>query len=89
MDWEPATENNFALQGDCYYSDAGETIDETTLTPPFVNRVNFVDDDKGGNVLGRWTHNFSDTSQLSLQMYYDHSGARGRAHRHQKRHLRF
>jgi iron complex outermembrane receptor protein len=24
-------------------------------------------------VLGRWTHNFSDTSQLNLQMYYDHS----------------
>jgi iron complex outermembrane recepter protein len=73
MDWEPSAENSFTLQGDLYYSDAGETVDETTLTPPFANRVNFIDHDGGGNVLGRWTHNFSDTSQLNLQMYYDHS----------------
>jgi iron complex outermembrane receptor protein len=73
MDWEPTAENNFTLQGDYYSLNAGETIDETTLTPPFVNRVNFVDDDTGGNVLGRWTHNYSDTSQLSLQMFYDRS----------------
>ena len=72
-DWEPSAENNFTLQGDLYYSEAGETIDATTLTPPFVNRNNFVDYNNGGNVLGRWTHNYSDTSQLSLQMYYDHS----------------
>ena len=72
-DWEPTTENNFTLQGDFYYSEAGETIDETTLTPPFANRNNYVDYNNGGNVLGRWTHNFSDTSQLNLQLYYDHS----------------
>jgi len=72
-DWEPTTGNNFTFQGDVYHSNAGETIDETTLTPPFSNRTNYVDHDSGGNMLGRWTHNFSDTSQLSLQMYYDHS----------------
>jgi len=74
MDWEPSTENNFTLQGDYYHTDAGETVDETTLMPPrFMNRANYVDHNSGGNVLGRWTHNFSDTSQLSLQTYYDHS----------------
>jgi iron complex outermembrane receptor protein len=73
MDWDKSDENNFTLQGDYYRSDAGETVDETTLTPPFVNRDNLVDHNNGGNVLGRWTHNFSDTSQLNLQMYYDHS----------------
>ena len=74
LDWEPSTENNFTLQGDIYHNHAGETIDETTLTPPsFANRFNYVDHNSGGNVLGRWTHQFSDTSQLSLQLYYDHS----------------
>ncbi len=73
MDWEPGTENNFTFQGDYYRVNAGETIDDTTLAPPFVNRINFVNHNQGGNVLGRWTHNFSDTSQLSLQTYYDHS----------------
>src|SRR6202030_2148443 len=26
-----------------------------------------------GNIVGRWTHDFSSSSQLTLQMYYDHS----------------
>ena len=73
LDWEPSTEDKFTLQGDVYNSAAGETVDETTLVPPFVNRTNLVDRNRGGNVLGRWTHNFSDTSQLTLQTYYDHA----------------
>jgi iron complex outermembrane recepter protein len=73
LDWEKSAEDNFTLQGDYYYGNAGETVDVTTLTPPYANRVNFTDQNKGGNVLGRWTHNYSDTSQLSLQMYYDHT----------------
>lgn len=73
LDWEPTTENNLTLQGDYYYSNAGETVDEATLTPPYMNRQNFVDRNKGANVLGRWTHNYSDTSQLTLQIYYDYS----------------
>jgi iron complex outermembrane receptor protein len=73
LDWEKSDDNNFTLQGDYYYVRAGETVDLTSLTPPFSNRANFVDQDKGGNVLGRWTHNYSDTSQLTLQTYYDHS----------------
>ena len=31
-----------------------------------------VNHDSGGNVLGRWTHQISDVSSLSLQAYYDH-----------------
>ena len=73
MDWDKSTENNFTLQGDIYQVAAGETVDETTLTPPYVNHEDLNNNDTGGNVLGRWTHNFSDTSQLNLQMYYDHS----------------
>jgi len=73
IDWDASAANNFTLQGDYYNNRAGEAVDETSLTPPFVNRVNFIDDDQGGNVLGRWTHIFSDTSQLNLQLYYDHS----------------
>jgi iron complex outermembrane receptor protein len=73
LDWEPSTENNFTLSGDYYYSHAGETVDLATLTPPYMNRQNFVDHNKGANVLGRWTHNYSDASQLNVQLYYDYS----------------
>jgi iron complex outermembrane recepter protein len=72
LDWEASDINRLTFQGDYYYSDAGETVDETLLTPPFVNRVNLVDHNEGGNILSRWTHVFSETSQLMLQMYYDY-----------------
>ena len=72
VDWEPSDINRLTLQGDYYCSDAGETVDLTTLTPPFVNRVNVVDHNNGGNLLSRWTHDFSETSQLTLQTYFDY-----------------
>ena len=73
LDWDASAENNFTLQGDYYYENAGETVDQATFTPPYVNRQNFVDHNKGANMLGRWTHNYSDTSQLNVQLYYDYS----------------
>ena len=72
LDWDASEINRLTLQGDYYCSDAGETVDKATLTPPFANRVNFVDHDSGGNILGRWTHDFSPTSQLILQTYFDY-----------------
>ena len=72
LDWESSDINRMTLQGDYYYSDAGETIDQAQLTSPFSSRFNFIDHDEGGNVLSRWTHDFSETSQLTLQLYYDH-----------------
>jgi len=71
-DWDQSDINRLTLQGDYYYSDTGETVDWAMLTPPFANRVNYIDHNEGGNVLSRWTHDFSETSQLTLQMYYDH-----------------
>jgi iron complex outermembrane receptor protein len=72
LDWQASDINRLTLQGDYYYSDAGETVDQAQLTPPFSTRMNFLDHNEGGNLLGRWTHDFSDTSHLAVQMYYDH-----------------
>jgi iron complex outermembrane receptor protein len=73
VDWNASADDQFTLQGDYYSNNAGETVDEATYATPFVNQVNLVDHDYGGDVLGHWTHDFSDTSQLNLQLYYDHS----------------
>ena len=43
VDWEPSDINRLTLQGDYYQSDTGETVDQPLLTPPFVDRVNYVD----------------------------------------------
>ena len=58
LDSEASSQNAFTLQGDFY---SGH------------NQLPTGGDDQtsGGNLLGRWTHVFSDESNLSLQLYYD------------------
>jgi iron complex outermembrane receptor protein len=51
---------NFTLQGDIY----DNTENLSTGGQEFKN---------GGNVLGRWNRTFSDDSNMSLQLYYDHT----------------
>ena len=72
MDWEPPSQNVLTLQGDYYYSVAGKPSEQVTLAPPAVSLITENEYNQGGNILGRWTRNFSDTSQLTLQTYFDH-----------------
>jgi iron complex outermembrane receptor protein len=60
MDVEPSLANAFTLQGDYYAGHEGITTG---------GRANV----SGGNTLGRWSHTFSEDSDMSLQMYYDHT----------------
>lgn len=69
LDWEPKAENQFTLQGDYYVSRLGENMDVSSPAPPFYQSLNVGDNENGGNVLARWTHEISDTSQLSIQAY--------------------
>jgi iron complex outermembrane receptor protein len=71
-DWEPPSQNLLTLQGDYYYSVAGKPTERVSLTPPAVSLFTEDEYNQGGNILGRWTRNFSDTSQLTLQTYFDH-----------------
>jgi len=72
LDWEPSDENRFTLQGSFYDDFVHENENVVTLVPPYVTNTNAENHDVGGNVLGRWTHEFSDVSSLSLQAYYDY-----------------
>jgi len=72
LNWEPSPENNFTLQGDYYDSDAGKNMPRVSLTPPSSRQVDVTARNSGGNVVGRWARTFSETSQLTLQGYYDH-----------------
>ena len=58
LDVEASPQNTFTLQGDLYSGDENVATGGNT-------RVS------GGNVLGRWSHTFSEDSDMSLQMYYD------------------
>lgn len=76
LDWEPSDKDKLTLQGDLYRQRLVENQDEYSfsLPPTYHQNYNAVVYNSGGNVLGRWTHDFSDTQSLSLQTYYDHLG---------------
>src|SRR5882724_10229959 len=58
MDWDTSKSNLFTLQGDYYSGRMGQRHTDDTV----------VD---GGNVIGRWSHSFSERPDLKLQLYYD------------------
>jgi iron complex outermembrane receptor protein len=67
-DWTPGVGNQLTFQGDAYLGVEGQTFQFSSSDP-------FVHDDlhtHGGNLLGRWTHEFTDSSDVQLQAYYDH-----------------
>jgi len=72
LDWEPSPDDRLTLQGDYYRSSFGENVNVITFTPPYTKGINTTDHDDGWNLLSRWAHKFSETSQLSVQAYYDH-----------------
>lgn len=62
FDWEPSARDSVQVQGDYYSGRAHSTL--ITFIPSH-------DDIAGGNILGRWQRTFSETSELSLQSYFD------------------
>lgn len=67
--------NNFTLQGDIYSGTLDQTVNMasfSTLPFPFTPNSDDVDV-SGANVLGKWVHSFSDTSELALKVYWDHT----------------
>jgi iron complex outermembrane recepter protein len=68
-------DNGFTLQGDLYSGAERETyqLPDISNTPTFATSRTSDTKVKGGNILGRWTRSISESSDLSLQMYYDHT----------------
>jgi iron complex outermembrane receptor protein len=72
VDWEASPQNLFTLQGDLYGGWLNQQIGMFDPTSPTLSSTaNGTSQVSGGNVLGRWTHNFSDDSDLKVQAYYD------------------
>jgi iron complex outermembrane receptor protein len=72
LDWEPSGEDKLTLQGDYYEHRVNESQNFPSLFPPYLHNGEVVNHDSGGNVLGRWSHDISDTSALTAQAYFDH-----------------
>lgn len=74
-DWRPTEQNAFTFQGDGYAGWLNQIFDEFNLgaAPAYTTTNAEQMKVSGANVLGRWTHTFSDTSNFKLQMYYDYT----------------
>ena len=64
MDYYPSGVNTLTLQGDVYSGTEYNTTNSTDSTL------------EGENMLGRWTHAFSEESDLSVQLYVDRTWRR-------------
>jgi len=71
-DWTPTSTSKATFQGDIYAASINLDLLIPTITPP--NFSNFYHDrinSQGGNLLGRWTEEHSDTLQSTFQAYFD------------------
>jgi len=71
IDWDKSQTDLLTLQGDAYYGDIGSSggrpaaVTVNDILDPFTQV-------SGENILGRWSHTFSETSDMILQIYHDH-----------------
>ncbi|MCP4369786.1 MAG: TonB-dependent receptor [Deltaproteobacteria bacterium] len=74
INWKATEINSFTLQGDIYDGNSGN-LEDFVAPPPLAPIENTKNDRKffGGNILARFKHTFSDTSDLALQFYFDRS----------------
>ena len=63
--------NDFTFQGDIYQGDINQELILITTTSPFMDTFSVETDVSGANLLSRWQHTLSSTSNFSLQVYYD------------------
>ena len=73
-DWNLSPRDQLTVQGEYRQVDGGETVTAVFpgIPPAMASFAQPIGDD-GGNILGRWTHTFSNGSDASLQAYFEHS----------------
>ncbi|MBV8939642.1 MAG: TonB-dependent receptor [Alphaproteobacteria bacterium] len=72
VDGKGAEKDSYTLEGDAY--DGRQSAQQTfaTATPPFSATTIRDNSSYGGDILGRWNHEISKDSVISLQAYVDH-----------------
>ncbi|HXF14936.1 MAG TPA: TonB-dependent receptor [Terriglobales bacterium] len=71
-DWNPSGPDQVTLQGDMYRSHYGELLSIPSLSSPYSSTFPNAGAISGGNILGRWAHDFGNSS-TSLQVYFDNT----------------
>ncbi|MBI2948595.1 MAG: TonB-dependent receptor [Verrucomicrobia bacterium] len=69
LDWQPTSENAVTLLGDYYTGETHGLFPTSFLA--LAPRPTFENDIRGWNLLARWKHTFSESSEMELQTYFD------------------
>jgi len=73
-DWDLSPRDTLTVQGDFLQAHGGRTeTNIVSLMPPLIGTFADPIRDYSGNILGRWTHTYSNGSDMSLQVYEDKS----------------
>ena len=74
LDSDLRSGDQLTLQGDVYRSDLQQQLSLADLAPPdYARRIADTIDARGWNLLGRWQRPLTAASDMSLQLYYDHT----------------
>lgn len=71
LDGKTAGNDSYTFQGDAYSGQEDATLLTPSLNLPHLQNIKSTDDSNGANILGRWNHKISNTSELSVQAYID------------------
>jgi iron complex outermembrane recepter protein len=71
VDAYPTGQDTVTVQGDIFTERLGNRYHFGVDEPPYVRRTGTIDNASGSNILARWTHTISETSDFSVQMFYD------------------
>jgi iron complex outermembrane receptor protein len=72
IDKHASDSDSFTLQGELGNDQLRVPDGVPTLVSPYVRSSVYNGFETAGNVLGRWNHKVDDTSDFSLQLYYDY-----------------
>lgn len=70
-DGTPSPQNQWTIQGDIYHGRIGQLAPAVTIIGRPGPTGDLETEVAGGNILGRWRHEFSADSDLQLRAYYD------------------
>jgi iron complex outermembrane receptor protein len=72
LDWTASARDTVAVQGDVYDGKFDQNYTFPTLVPPYAERRLSPVDASGGSLQARWEHQYTATSRMSLQAYYQY-----------------
>ncbi|MEI2782512.1 MAG: TonB-dependent receptor plug domain-containing protein [Candidatus Competibacter sp.] len=75
LDWAPSGRDSVSLQGGLYDGAMGQNLTVPSFAPPYAQLERDEAAMSGGYLQGRWERALSDTSRLSLQMFYQNQRA--------------